>query len=258
MIRFRNVLVLISIIAITAFFPVHGFSQASGLQPTPPLTPIEAIRLLEQKHGTRIFVMEEWLGESGVKGELLDLPLQEALASLVRSRNLSIVTIDGMIYLVPEEGAPLEMTALEDHQVVGNPSDYGRYSKATLTGRVVDGSTGEPLMGAVLYETESGAGASTNFDGNFTMELPVGELRLRISYVGYEDRYQRIRLISPGSVEFDLFSQSTQLQEFTITAKRAEENISRTQMTMINLDAQALKELPGPFGERDIVRSLTL
>jgi hypothetical protein len=202
--------------------------------------------------------MEEWLGESGVKGELLDLPLQEALASLVRSRNLSIVTIDGMIYLVPEEGAPLEMTALEDHQVVGNPSDYGRYSKATLTGRVVDGSTGEPLMGAVLYETESGAGASTNFDGNFTMELPVGELRLRISYVGYEDRYQRIRLISPGSVEFDLFSQSTQLQEFTITAKRAEENISRTQMSMINLDAQALKELPGTFGERDIVRSITL
>ncbi|MEE4176281.1 MAG: TonB-dependent receptor [Bacteroides sp.] len=258
MIIYRNIFVLLFFVTITGFLSSPSFSQGTPLQTPEELTAAQAIHLLEQKHGTRIFFKEEWFGDVSYSGELLDLPLPDALTRLTRGHRLNLVTLDGMIFLVPDEGGQLELAPSEDQIVVGNPSEYGRFSKATLTGRILDGSTGEPLMGAVLYETETGAGASSNFDGYFRMELPVGDLRLRISYVGYEDRYQQIRLISPGNVEFDLFSSSTQLEAFTITAQRAEENISRTQMSMINLDAQAIKELPGTFGERDIVRSITL
>lgn len=258
MIITRNVFIVFSLATILSWAPRLALSQGRQEQQGLPLNAAEAIHRLEQKHGVRIYFLEEWFGDAGIRTEVLGMPLPEALSTIARSHNLSVVTIDGLICLVPEEGGRMEMAPLDDEIVVGNPSEYGRYSRTTLTGRVLDGSTGEPLRGAVLYETESGTGASTNLDGYFRMELPVGDLRMRISYVGFEDRYQRIRLISPGSLDFDLFSSSTQLQEFTLTAKRAEENVSRTQMSMINLDARALKELPGTFGERDIVRSITL
>ena len=258
MTRFQKSIILLSFITILTGVPVPVLSQGTSVQRLQEIPADEAIRMLQQKHGTNIFFREEWLKDASINPEVLDLELPDALSTIARRNQLSVVAIDGMIYLVPQEGEPLTAASLDDHLVVGNPSEYGRYSRATLKGRIVDGSTGEPLMGAVLYETETGSGASTNLDGFFSMDLPVGELRLRISYVGYEDRFQRINLISPGNVEFDLFSSSTQLEEFTITAQRAEENVSRTQMSMINLDARALKELPGTFGERDIVRSITL
>lgn len=258
MISYRNIFILLFFVTITGFLSFPVFSQPAPRQTSESLTANQAIRLLEQKHSTKIFFREDWFGDATFGAGLLELPLPEALTRITRGHQLNIVTLDGMIFLVPEEGGQISLIASDDQIVVGNQSEYGRYSKATLSGRILDGSTGEPLMGAVLYETESGTGASTNFNGHFKMELPVGDLRLRISYVGFEDRYQLIRLISPGSVEIDLFSSSTQLEAFTITAQRAEENISRTQMSMINLDAQALKELPGTFGERDIVRSITL
>jgi hypothetical protein len=236
----------------------RSFAQQATSVQTEELTAKELIAIIEQMHGTRIFFKEEWFEGQRFRASIANEPLPQALSLIGRERNLSVVVIDGMIFLMPSETRLSELSPSEDMAVVGNPSEYGRYTRATITGRVIDGSTGEPLMGAVVFEPETGTGASTNFDGFFTVELPVGDRRLRASYVGYEDRFQAIRLIGPGRVEIELFSGSTQLDEVTVTAKRAEENISRTQMSMINLDARAIQELPGTFGERDIVRSVTL
>jgi len=257
--NYRYIFSLLLLFSLLLFRPSMAVSQAVQENQGQDLTAEDVIRLLEQQYGAQIFYNEQWFDGKKYSHQLLEQPLDQVLTLLVRNQNLKVSIIDGMFFIVPTIRNLPDFSSSEDQIIIiGNPAEYGRYSRATITGRVIDGGTGEPLVGAVLFEPETGIGASTDFDGFFRVELPTGDMSLRISYVGYEDRFQRIRLFGPGLIELELFSSSTQLQEFTITALRAEENISRTQMSMINLDAKALKELPGTFGERDIVRSITL
>lgn len=235
-------------------------SRQTGSQAASDRLDITAIvPLLEQRHGIHIFFRQEWFGDQRYNRELVSLPLPQALSVLVRGLDMNILTLEGMIFLIPAEGPSLtQQVSLDDQIIIGNPNEFGRYSRASISGKVTDGTTGEPLFGAVIFEPVSGSGTTTDFDGNFSITLPVGDHRLRVTYIGYQEMYQRIRLISDGELELALFSGSTQLQEFVVTAIRAEENIRRTQMSLISLDSRAIRELPGSFGERDIVRSITL
>ncbi len=217
------------------------------------------LELLERKHSTTIFYKAEWVEQHQFPTGVAAMPIEEAIEQIKEIAGLNSINIDGMIFLLPaESGSPDPISSGNDLLVIGSPSEYGRYSRAAISGEVLDAATYEPLFGAVVYEPVTETGASTDFEGKFSLELPVGEYNLRISYVGYDEKRQRVRLISNGEVRFELFSGATQLDEFTIIARRAEDNISRTQMSMVSMDSQALKELPGSFGEQDIVRSFTM
>jgi hypothetical protein len=224
-----------------------------------PIGIAEIVPLIEEVHATTIFFREEWFKGRKYDRAILSMTLPQVLSELVRGLDLSIITLEGMIFLIPSEGpAAQQQVSMDELITIGNPNEFGRYSRATISGVITDGATGEPLIGAVLYDPASAQGATTDLDGRFSITLPAGDHRLRISYIGYQELFQRIRLISDGEIELSLFAGSTQLQEFIVTALRAEENVARTQMSLISLDSRAIRELPGSFGERDIVRSITL
>ncbi len=234
------------------------FAQEQGANQAEELSAIEIILLLEQKHNIRIFFNEEWFGESKFSNRLLDEPLPLALDQLCRAKNLKAMTVRGVIFLIPDQESRIGLSSAGDMIMVGNPNEFGRFSRVTVTGKVFDGSTGEPLFGAVIYEPETGRGATTNPNGIFTLEIPAGEVRLRISYLGYEERFQHLRVFGPGNIDLQLFASSTQLDEVTIMARRAGQNLESSRMGMMYLDAKSIKELPVTFGEKDIVRSITL
>lgn len=54
----------------------------------------------------------------------------------------------------------------------------------TITGTVID-EFNEPLMGVSILIVGTGTGTITDFDGNFSLEVPSGESDLRFSYIGY-------------------------------------------------------------------------
>lgn len=56
--------------------------------------------------------------------------------------------------------------------------------KIKVTGTIVDATTGETVIGANVIEKGTLNGTSTDFDGNFTLEVPPGAI-LAISYIGY-------------------------------------------------------------------------
>lgn len=57
----------------------------------------------------------------------------------------------------------------------------------TVTGRVFDASTGDPLIGATVLIKDTAKGASTDVDGNFEIRnVEPGSYILVISYIGYE------------------------------------------------------------------------
>ncbi|MBO0341867.1 MAG: TonB-dependent receptor [Bacteroidota bacterium] len=59
------------------------------------------------------------------------------------------------------------------------------FSQGTLTGTVVDGELGGPLPGASVVVKGTTNGTSTDFDGNFTLEVSQSSGTLVISYIGF-------------------------------------------------------------------------
>lgn len=57
----------------------------------------------------------------------------------------------------------------------------------TITGVISDKVTGETLIGAKVLQKGTNNGTITNFDGNFTISVPLNSI-LEISYVGFQSK----------------------------------------------------------------------
>ena len=60
------------------------------------------------------------------------------------------------------------------------------YADRTISGRVLDSASDEPLIGATIQPVGSTNGTATDFDGAFTIVVPDHVKTLNVSYVGYE------------------------------------------------------------------------
>ncbi len=217
------------------------------------------LNALEEKYSIRVFCRDEWISNFTVDEKMLDLPLERVITLISLETNLTVFRIDDYFVLAPATEHHGRHKLYDEHMIsVGDPFEYGRHSSAVLSGVISDGQTGEPLTGAVIYSERTGSGVPAGRQGEFSLSLPPGEHRITISFIGYETTSRRVMVYGPGSHDFELFEESMQLDEVTIMAQRAEANITRTRMSMINLDRGMISELPGTLGEQDIIRSMSL
>ena len=61
-----------------------------------------------------------------------------------------------------------------------------------VTGHVVD-ENGDPVIGATVLVKGTTIGTVTDFDGNFTLDVPNEHKQLEISYVGVTSRWMFLR-----------------------------------------------------------------
>ena len=127
--------------------------------------------------------------------------------------------------------------------------------KHTLSGTVRDAESGEELIGVTLKVP--GAGAVTNEYGFFSLTLPEGDYTLIVNYVGYQTLEKQVVLKSDTVLNLRLGTGAT-LQEVTVTAQKAGENISRTEMGMEKLNMREISQIPVLFGERDIMKTIQM
>lgn len=64
-------------------------------------------------------------------------------------------------------------------------------AQVRISGKVYD-EIDEPLAGASVYINNTTIGTSTNFEGEFILEIPKGRYNLVISYIGYESIREKI------------------------------------------------------------------
>ena len=62
------------------------------------------------------------------------------------------------------------------------------FAQSTLTGKVIDGEMNAPLPGANVIVNGTSNGATTDFEGNFTITAQSGSGEIIISYVGFESK----------------------------------------------------------------------
>lgn len=232
----------------------------SQAQPVRHLLPVnQALFEISRIHNTRIFFEEAWFAGDSIERAVLALPVKEALETILSGRHTDAVAFHNHYVILPrEQMVSYHGPGQDSRRMIGNPFEFGRYARAGITGKVTDGRTDEELVGVLVYVEDLGIGTTTDADGNYLLELPVGEHRIKVAYVGYEPYQLDVNLVSPGELDIRLMSESRLLDVVTITARRRDSNISQTQMSLIRMDAQAISQLPTSMGERDIIQSLSL
>ena len=83
-----------------------------------------------------------------------------------------------------------------------------------VTGSVVD-SDGTALPGATILEVGTNNGTSTDFDGNFSIELENDDASLQISFIGFES--QTVSVANTDNISVQLIAADSSLDEVVVT-----------------------------------------
>lgn len=248
---------IFSLLFFFIFLCINGFSQEKSK--TEYCSFEQIIEKLEKKHNVRFFYKSELFQNTNFHESIVELLLDDAIEKIKERTSCQTIIIDNLITLLPP--SKYEGIAKSSNSKVlkiGSLSELGKSSKALLTGRIVDGKIGTPLIGAILYDENLKVGTSTDLNGEFRFQLPVGEHKLKISYIGYEDFFQTVQILSSGAVDFEIFERTVNLDGVYVYSDRPEKNITRTQMSIEKINSRGIKELPVSIGEVDVIKSLTL
>lgn len=240
-------------------FIQSGVSQT--VRDTTYLTIDQLTDQLEHKYSVQFFYKPEWFEMRSFHSSILKLSFAKTLDKIKTAMDLSIVTFDSVLYVFIPVKPMLNLPSVvkvSDEVIVGNPDEYGKYAKAIIQGKVLDGMSGNPLPGASIFIDKLKVGATADKNGNYHLQVPVGEYTVRLSLMGYDENIQRIKLVSDGTLMLEMFEKSIKLHEVVVMAERAESNVSSTQMGIVKLDVKAIKELPVSIGGRDIIKSITM
>ncbi|WP_194768575.1 SusC/RagA family TonB-linked outer membrane protein [Tamlana sp. I1] len=114
---------------------------------------------------------------------------------------------------------------------VGNPA----FSQRLITGTVKAESNAVPLVGANVVIPSSSKGVVTDFDGNFSIEIPESVTLLEVSYIGYETK--KVQLTNQNRYEIKL-KQGEVLDEVVVVGygTQSAKDISSSIVTIKNED----------------------
>ena len=133
----------------------------------------------------------------------------------------------------------------------------GWAQKRTISGYVMDAASKETLIGATIFDKNSGKGCATNNYGFYTLTLEQGEVNLQVSYVGYTQQNKTLDLKENLSMNFMLETNTT-LDEVVVEATRSTVNARSPQMSVVELPVQQIKSIPTLFGEADVLKAIQL
>lgn len=124
-------------------------------------------------------------------------------------------------------GLPLFTQALEP--AMGKSLDhktnlaYVQQQTKEIKGTVVDAKTGETIPGANVLVKGTMTGTSTDFDGNFTLEVPKGAV-LVVSYIGYNN----LEVPASDKMNIRLMEDSQALEEVVVVGYSVQKKESLT------------------------------
>lgn len=128
----------------------------------------------------------------------------------------------------------------------------------TINGYVKDASNGEALIGATVLITELGSGNITNVYGFYSITVPKGDYTVEFRYLGFVTQKQTITLNENRRIDIELSEEQTALQEVVVLAKPEDENVTSTEMSVVELDIKTISKIPVFAGEIDIIKSIQL
>ncbi len=130
--------------------------------------------------------------------------------------------------------------------------------KFTLSGNISDIESNESLIGVNILFPELETGTATNEYGFYSITLPKGIYIIRISFLGFTEIYQTVKLTEDKIVNYQLSESIESLDEVVIKKSVEQLNIRNPQMSVNALSSNTIKQIPVVLGEADVIKSITL
>lgn len=131
------------------------------------------------------------------------------------------------------------------------------FGQGVITGKVIDAEMGEPLPGANVMVKGSTSGTSTDFDGNFTLEVASNSGVLTVSYIGFE--VQEIAYNLSGGKQnvgtISLIANAEVLEGVVVTGVMDIAKDRQTPVAVSTIKAEEIQEKLGSQEFPEILRS---
>lgn len=125
----------------------------------------------------------------------------------------------------------------------------------TLSGFVRDSASYENLINATIVEKNTNVGAVTNSYGFYSINLPPGEVTLRVSYVGYEMKEFTLFLQRDTMVDLPL-NRIGILKEVVVTGYNPSSLVLDSRTGVEDISVRQIRQTPALLGEADLIKTM--
>ncbi|KAA6326739.1 TonB-dependent receptor SusC [termite gut metagenome] len=161
--------------------------------------PLEkVIGALTQQTGLKFFYSETTIAGKVVTLEFSNTTINTVLAAITRQTQLNFTRENNTITI--------------NTQAIASETTPQKGESRKVMGTITD-PNGEPIIGANVVEKGTANGVITDFDGNFTLNVP-GNTLLTISYIGYNS--QEVTVGNRVSLQITLLESSLGLDEVVV------------------------------------------
>lgn len=139
--------------------------------------------------------------------------------------------------------------------LLGIQSSIFAQSTGTISGKVTDAKTGEPLIGATVILEGTNLGAATNSEGRYVINnIPTKTYNVKASFIGFVEQTKfNVVVRSEGNIDlnFELQEQISELDEINITPNP----FAKEEVTPLSIQKFSQEEIAAyPGGNNDIAK----
>ncbi len=163
---------LVALIAIPAFLWAQGPGNVTLQMRNASL--LQVFKEIKLQTGVKFIYSDEELSHANpVTVDLHNVPVSKALNQILINQPYTYELNGDNIYVIKPLGTFAQSS--------------GKNGRA-VKGKIVDARTGDPLIGAAVFDNKDKRGTVTDVDGTFSFEIPNSTKQLMVSYVGYDTK----------------------------------------------------------------------
>lgn len=223
---------------------------------------------LSNLKGVHFYYIPEWIDKIQITENVIGMPLGNALNELFLSTELSYASINSnTIVLLKDPTQALERNkvigeAVREKRkvekiVIGNSGKSGATQQVTISGKITDEKSREPLVGVSVNVKDIKAGTVTNTEGKFELTIPAGQHVLSVTYINFEERVIDLEVYENGILALELEETPTLLDEVVVTDRSIRE-ITTSGIGQTQLSIKEIKRAPALLGEVDLIKQIQI
>ncbi len=222
---------------------------------------------LEIKYPVKFYFLSNWFSAITIEKDYQNQTLQFVLNDLFLGTDLNYLEFNKhtIVFVKDPKQAIQHNTLLNDairerkkiEQVqFGNPSNSKPNQRIWVRG-LVKGKNGDPLIGASVYFNNLSQGVSTDLQGQFKLQVPIGDQIINFSYVNYEEKVINLKGYEDGDLTIELDEIPTVLEEVVVQDKVSREAVT-SNIGQVQISMKDLKRAPSFLGEVDLIKQIQI
>jgi TonB-dependent receptor len=125
---------------------------------------------------------------------------------------------------------------------------FSNITNGTIIGTVIDEKTNEPIFAANVYVEGTTIGVTTDFDGNFSLNVEKGEYTIVVSSMGYTMKKMEHVIVNPGKeviLNVKIATEAHKVEEVVVKRQRN----TRGEVALMNIQKKSVNVIDGVSAE---------